>query len=225
MKASLPTDAHLRATPAIDFDHPEVAAFAREFEQGFDTQRERAVAIYYAVRDRIRYDPYRIDATLEGLRASTPLQQGHGFCMNKAVLLAAACRANGIPARLGFADVRNHLSTERLRESMKTDVFYYHGYTALWIEEKWVKATPAFNLSLCEKFGLLPLEFDGLDDSIIHPFDRDGNRHMEYLHFHGERDDLPLEEIQDMFRLRYPGFAGLGAADFEADVENEGPSA
>lgn len=179
------------------------------------------MALYYAVRDQIRYDPYRVRATIEGLRASTPLQQGFGFCMNKATLLAAVCRACEIPARLGYADVKNHLSTERLRETMKTDVFYYHGYTSIWIDGQWVKATPAFNLSLCEKFGLLPLEFDGLADSINHPFDRQGNRHMEYLHFHGERDDLPIDEIQQMFLLRYPGFAELGEADFEADVARE----
>ena len=219
-----PTPAHLAPTAIIDSDHPEIAALAAETIRDLSEPREQAVKLYYLVRDRIRYDPYRIDATAEGLSASTALKQGYGFCMNKAVLLAAMCRASGIPARLGYADVRNHLSTERLRASMKTDVFYYHGYTSIWLDGQWVKATPAFNLSLCEKFGLLPLEFDGRSDSINHPFDREGNRHMEYLRFRGERDDLPLEEIQQMFRERYPGMVGLSDQDFERDVAKETPS-
>jgi transglutaminase-like putative cysteine protease len=132
------------------------------------------VALVYAVRDGFRYDPYRIDLSPAGMKASTVLANGYGWCVPKATLLAAACRAAGIPARLGFADVRNHLSTERMRETMKTDLFVWHGYTDLWIDGAWRKATPAFNLALCERFGLLPLDFDGLHDSIYHPFDLRG---------------------------------------------------
>ena len=173
----LPTSADLAATPFIDADHPDVQAFARAHATGA-TPRAQAVALALAVRDGFRYDPYRLDLSPEGMRASTCLSQGHGWCVTKAVLLAAACRAVGIPARLGFADVRNHLSTERMRQTMKTDVFAWHGYTDIWLDGAWRKATPAFNLSLCEKFGLLPLDFDGVNDSIYHPFDQHGNRHM-----------------------------------------------
>src|SRR6185295_17364858 len=132
-----------------------------------------------------RYDPYRIDLSPHGMRASTVLEIGYGWCITKAALLAAACRAAGIPARMGFADVRNHLSTQRMRETMETDIFTWHGYADLWIENRWVKATPAFNLALCERFGLHPLEFDGREDSIYHAFDKSGQRHMEYLEDRG----------------------------------------
>jgi transglutaminase-like putative cysteine protease len=108
------------------------------------------------------------------MRASSVLAAGHGWCVTKAALLAAACRAAGIPARPGFADVRNHLSTERMRQTMTTDVFAWHGYTDIWLDGAWRKATPAFNVELCERFGLLPLEFDGQADSIYHPFDPRG---------------------------------------------------
>ena len=64
---------------------------------------------------------------------------------------------------------------------MGTDLFVYHGYTDLCLDGKWVKATPAFNLALCTRFRVKPLEFDGRDDSIFHPFDEDDRRHMEYL--------------------------------------------
>ncbi|HRI18838.1 MAG TPA: transglutaminase family protein, partial [Burkholderiaceae bacterium] len=173
-----PTPATLAATALVDADHPAVIAFAGKHGKGRD-DRERAVALYYAVRDEFRYDPYRIDLSPHGMRASTVLEVGHGWCVTKAALLGAACRAIGIAARLGYADVRNHLSTARMRETMKSDIFVWHGYVDIWLDGAWRKATPAFNLSLCERFGLLPLDFDGVADSIYHPFDRAGNRHME----------------------------------------------
>jgi len=122
---------------------------------------ERAVALYYAVRDGFWYDPYSADFSPEGLRASTVIERGRGFCVPKAGLLVAVARAAGIPARPGFADVRNHLATARLLELMGTDVFYYHGYAVLWLDGRWVKATPAFNVELCQRFGVRPLDFDG----------------------------------------------------------------
>ena len=219
----IPDPAWLASTPCIDSDHPAVAAFAHEHARG-DTPRERAVSLYRAVRDGLRYDPYRIDLSPQGMQASTALAQGHGWCVPKAVLLAAVARAAGIPARLGFADVRNHLSTERLRQTMKTDVFAWHGYTALWLDGAWRKATPAFNLSLCEKFGLLPLEFDGVHDSLYHPYDQAGQRHMEYVNERGQFDDLPLDAIRATFAEIYPFWISgspAGDADFARDAQRE----
>ena len=222
-----PGPATLAPTALIDADHPAIQAYARQHAVGADV-RERAVALYYAVRDGFRYDPYRIDLSPVGMRASTVVAQGYGWCVPKATLLTAVCRAAGIPARLGFADVRNHLSTERMRQTMQTDMFIWHGYTEIWLEGAWRKATPAFNLSLCEKFGLHPLDFDGEHDSIYHAFDKAGNRHMEYVNERGSFDDLPLAQIVTDFRREYPGWlasAGLQSAlladNFEADVARE----
>ena len=212
----------LQPTPLIDSDHPDVVAFAHEHARGADV-RERAVALYLAVRDRIRYDPYRIDLSPDGMRASRALANGYGWCVPKAALLAAVARAAGIPARVGYADVRNHLSTERLRETMGTDVFVWHGYTDLLIDGAWVKATPAFNIELCDRFGLLPLEFDGRADSIYHPFDRSGQRHMEYVRQRGAFDEMPLAALVADFAATYPKLAQSAgiAGDFAADVERE----
>ena len=214
-----PHDIHLNPTDAIDSDHALVKAFALQRAHG-DTVRDRAVALYRAVRDEVRYDPYRIDLSPQGMRASEALIKGYGWCVPKAVLMAATARAAGIPARLGFADVRNHLSTEKLRQTMKTDVFVFHGYTELWIDGAWRKVTTAFNRSLCEKFGLLPLEFDGVNDSLYHPYDQAGSRHMEYVNERGSYDDLPLDEIVRTFAVVYPGMGS--AAEATGDFGDDG---
>jgi transglutaminase-like putative cysteine protease len=218
------SDPTLEPTPIIDSDHAAVIAFAQRADGG--TDREVAVSLFYAVRDGYRYDPYRIDGTPTGMRASTVLAKGYGWCVTKATLLAAACRARGIPARLGFADVRNHLSTERMRQVMGTDIFYWHGFTEIRLEDRWIKATPAFNIELCERFGFLPLEFDGRSDSIYHPFDTAGHRHMEYVRQRGSFDDVPLADIVADFTDLYPAWqdAVEAGGDFLNDVaaENRG---
>jgi transglutaminase-like putative cysteine protease len=210
----------LRPTPLIDADHPAVVDYTRQHAKGADA-RERAVALYYAVRDDFRYDPYGLDLTAAGLKASRVIEIGHGWCVTKAALLAACCRADGIPASVGYADVKNHLSTERMRQAMQTDVFFWHGYTAIWLDGQWVKATPAFNLSLCEKFKLHPLEFDGRGDSIYHPFDLAGNRHMEYLRFRGEFLEVPAQQMREDFAREYPSMQKLATVNFDADVARE----
>lgn len=219
-----PAPSTLAPADMVDSDHPAVRAFAQKHATG-DEPRTRAVALYYAIRDGFRYDPYCVDLSPHGMRASTVLAQGVGWCVTKAALLSAACRSIGIPARLGFADVRNHLSTQRMRELMKTDEFVWHGYSELWLDGAWRKATPAFNIELCDRYGLLPLEFNGVDDSIYHPFDSKGQRHMEYLRDHGPFDDIPLQRLRDDFVKYYPGWGTsettLTRADFDADVAKE----
>jgi len=187
----------------VDSEHPAVRAFAAEHARGAD-QREKAVALYYAVRDRIRYHPFQNFAADDAYRASTCLERSVGWCVSKAALLAAGARASGIPARVGFADVKNHLTTPELTAKMGTDLFVYHGYTELFLDGRWVKATPAFNLSLCKRFRVKPLEFDGREDSIFHPFDEDERRHMEYVRWRGEFADVPAEDIKRVFGETYP---------------------
>ena len=218
---SVPSPANLAPTLLIDSDHPAVLEFSRR-ATGADA-RERAVSLYYLVRDGFRYDPYRIDLTPGGMRASRVLEVGYGWCVPKAALMAAAARAIGIPARVGYADVRNHLSTERFRELLKTDLYIWHGYTELWLDDAWVKATPAFNLSLCERFGTLPLDWDGRTDSLYHPYDREGRRHMEYVNQRGSFDDMPLPRIAADFAAAYPRWLETAAADadFERDAARE----
>jgi transglutaminase-like putative cysteine protease len=199
-----PPAACLETGEFVDSAAPNIVAFARRICEGATDDVTRGVRLYYAVRDGIVYTPYCDFKSPETFRASACLERGSGFCVAKAALFAAAARAAGIPARVGFADVRNHLTTPRLRRLMGTDTFYYHGYTELYLDGKWVKATPAFDRGLCDRFGVRPLEFDGREDSLFHPHDVSGRRHMEYVRDRGPAVDVPVAEILETFNRCYP---------------------
>lgn len=217
-------EAVLQPTALIDADHPDVVAFAAAQSCNLEDPVEIAKVLYLAVRDGFRYDPYRIDLSTAGIKASKVLADGHGWCVSKSSLLAAACRSRGIPARVGYADVRNHLSTERLRAMIGSDDYVWHGYTSIYLRGRWCKATPAFNRGLCEKLGLLPLEFDGSGDSLYQEYDPQGRRHLEYVRQHGDYDDVPIEQIRAAFQLHYPMLVSLAQADFDQDMSRESRS-
>lgn len=212
---------YLKPTPFIDSDSPSIIEFAKQFIGDAKTDIEKAVKLFYAVRDEIRYDPYNINFTHEGLKASIILGRRYGYCVAKAIVLTAAARSVGIPARLGFADVINHLATERLKSLMQTDIFAWHGFSELFLDGRWVKATPTFNLSLCRRFGVKPLEFDGRHDALFHEFDSRGNRHMQYVSDHGSFADLPYDTILENFRKYYPAYFCDDGSPIAGNFEKE----
>jgi transglutaminase-like putative cysteine protease len=209
----------LTAGAFIDSDSPEVATFARRLVGGTIEPLEAVIRLYTAVRDKIIYDPYVDLGDALNYRASGVLSAGHGFCIGKAALLAAAVRSIGVPARVGYADVRNHLTSPRLYQLIGTDVFIWHSYTDIFLDGLWVKATPAFDRALCDRVGIKTLEFDGHTDSLFHPFDRAGRRYMEYLRNRGTFFDVPFEDIQADFRDKYPRL--LSSRGIRGDFRSE----
>jgi transglutaminase-like putative cysteine protease len=194
---------YLDSTDIINCDHPDIREFAGEALGNTQDPVEKAVKLYYAVRDGIWYDPYYPFYLPEHYRASHVLQGRRGFCIPKVSLLCALGRASGIPSRAGFATVRNHLATQQLLEFLGSDLFVYHGFTEFFLEGKWVKATPAFNRELCNRHGVAPLEFNGREDSVFQPYSADRRKFMEYMEFHGSFPDIPVEEIVRAFKKAY----------------------
>ncbi|MEA2839532.1 MAG: hypothetical protein QOF41_862 [Methylobacteriaceae bacterium] len=189
----------------VDSDHPEVQLYAKTIIAGRDEPHAIVRALYRAVRDDIRYDPYVDYCDPKTFRASAVLAARRGYCVGKASLYAALCRIAGIPARLGFADVKNHLATPKLIEAMGTDLFAWHGYSEVCIGGEWLKATPTFNASLCEKLGVAPLDFDGRTDALLHPFDANGQAFMAYVETHGTFHDVPVKFLMREMERLYPG--------------------
>jgi len=210
---------YLQPTPFVDCHDPAIKAFAQKALGQADTPKEKAIALYGAVRDMIEYEPYVDFLNPAVFRASGVLEAGKGFCVGKSALLAAAARASGIPARPGYADVRNHLTSRRLKETVG-DIFYWHSYTELYIDGAWVKCTPAFDSVLCARAKIAPLDFDGVHDSLFHPFDQGGRRHMEYLQDRGPYADVPVDTIVADFKKFYPKLfaASPTAAKFRDEV-------
>lgn len=201
-------------TEFFDHRHPVVQEFVATALSGASEPREQATRLFYAVRDKIRYDPYRITFDPAAYRASSVIEAGYGWCIPKAGLLAACARAAGIPAVVGLADVVNHLTSEKLRQQMGgVNIFYDHGYAALYLNGQWIKAVPAFNIELCSRFGVRPTEFDGTADALYQPYDTSNRLHMEYLADHGTFSDLPLDRVVADFDRHYPGMVQRHSAD------------
>jgi transglutaminase-like putative cysteine protease len=195
---------YLAPTAIIDSDHPGIVAYAADTVRGADNDPVvEAVKLYYAVRDDIWYDPYYPFYLPEHYRASNILKSGRGFCISKASLLCGLARARGIPARVGFGTVRNHLATQKLIDFLGSDIFVYHGFTEVCLEGKWVKATPTFNAELCRKHRVMPLEFNGREDSIFHPYNMAEKKFMEYVEYHGTYADIPVDTIVASWKKAY----------------------
>ena len=186
---------YLEPTAIIDSDHPDILSYAEEVAKDAKGPVQKAIRLYYAVRDGIWYDPYYPFYKPEHYRASNVLKAGRGYCVCKASLLCALGRACAIPSRVGFATVRNHLASRELIEYIGTDLFVYHGYTEFYLEGKWVKATPAFNAELCKKHHVKPLDFNGREDSLFQPFNLERKQFMEYVEYYGTYADIPVDEI------------------------------
>lgn len=195
---------YLKPTEFLDSDESTVREFALTNTVDATSDTEKAVRLYYAVRDGFQYDPYLLDLSRKGLKASTLLTRKRGYCVEKAILLAASARSVGIPSRLSFYIVRNHIATDRLEKILDKDYLVFHGAAEMLLEGEWRKATPAFNKKLCDFLGVEPLEFDGTRDSIFQEFDKSGNVFMEYLHDYGPFSDLPYELYLEELNKHYP---------------------
>lgn len=198
-------DAYLAPTTFFDYEHPTLRAFVRDAIGAETSAIGKAIKLFYAVRDSIRYDPFNIGSRPEHYVASNIVGSAGEFCIPKGILLTAAARAVGIPTAIGMADVVNHLTTEKLRARMGGSThFIYHGYAYMHLEGHWVKAAPAFNIELCTRFHVLPTDFDGRDDAIYQPYDAHNRKHMEYVKDHGVWSDFPYQHVIDAFRAFYP---------------------
>ncbi len=194
---------HIEASLHFDHHSSAIGAFVETVINGFEGNKEKAIALYYAVRDSIFYSPSTGSIGTEALRASEVLELKKGNCIDKAVVLIACLRHIGIPSRIGLAKVQNHIATEAIEKRLGTSVLVPHGYVDLFLENKWVKCTPAFNKSLCAKYQVSALDFDGEEDSLFQQHRADGSAFMEYLCDYGVYSDLPLALMESLLVQYY----------------------
>lgn len=192
---------YLKNTHFINSDAPEVIDYAHAIVDQQRSLKEQAIQLFYHIRDAFRYNPYHISTKM---RATDILDREEAHCVDKACVLAACGRALGIPSRMGFGSVRNHIGTSRLEEILGTNVLAFHGYTEFFLEGKWVKATPAFNKGLCDKLNVEALDFDGENDCLFQQYDKQDGQFMEYINDYGQFDDIPFDLFVRTMKEHYP---------------------
>jgi len=195
---------YLKPTYYIDSDSEIVIEIANKVTKNLDSDIEKAKALYYWVRDDINYETnVSFTTRKKHYKASHAITKKRGWCVQKAIALAALGRVINVPTRLHFADIRNHAAGKKIIKLMKTDVFIFHGYAELFLDGKWLKVTPAFNKSLCDKMGLKTVEFDGKSDAILPETTINGGKHVDYLTDRGIYADLPFKKMFDVMRQSY----------------------
>ena len=193
---------YLKETEFLDFNHSNFNFFVKDIDSS-KNQKDLAVELYLKVRDKFIYDPYHLDLTFEGLKASNVIPKKRSWCVEKALLLAAVARKFEIPSRLGYAIVTNHIGVEKLVKLLRRDEIVFHGYTELFIDKKWVKCTPAFDARICKITGVEPLNWNGEEDSMFQEFEK-GARFMEYLHYYGDFNNVPIDLMNSEMKRYYP---------------------
>lgn len=216
---------YLESNQYFDYEHPAVQSLLNDLQGDFtgDT-KANVVRIYQYVRDAYAYNPYVFDLSTEQFKASHCVTQKQSYCIPKAVLFGALCRAIGVPARIGLADVKNHITSPKLSKLLRNDVFVMHGYTEIYLNGTWLKATPAFDTTLCQFTGIATMEFNAEEDSIFQEYNLDGDKHMEYLTYHGTFADVPVEMIFNAVRTAYPHLdfnSGASPLDAENSLEHD----
>jgi transglutaminase-like putative cysteine protease len=203
---------YLAPAEYIDSDHPSITAQTGVLCAAAAADRDAAVGIYQFVRD-LPYEGGDFE-DLEIYRASSVLTAGRGYCVGKASLCTALYRAAGFPARIAFADVRNHLASPRLLQAMGTDIFAWHGYTEVLLTGRWLKVSPTFDLATCLRAGVAALGFDGEHDALLQSFD--GTASMRYLKDHGDFHDVPARFLAAEMPRLYPFARDYGITRFKA---------
>ena len=195
-------DNFLVETHFLDYNSAEIQNYL-ENVPAFVDEIELAKYLYFKVRDGFLYDPYHLDLREEALKSSVISSQKRAWCVEKSILLASISRFFGIPSRLGFAIVKNHVGVEKLVTYLKKDEIVFHGYVELFLNEKWVKCTPAFDKRICRISKVSPLDWDGRTDSLFQEFENN-LKYMEYIHFYGTFDDVPINLMNSEMKKHYP---------------------
>ena len=71
------------------------------------------------------------------------------------------------------------------------------------MNNQWIACTPAFDKRICRISGVPPLEFDGKTDSMFQAYSGE-KQFMEYLHYYGTFDDVPVDLMNAEMRRYYP---------------------
>jgi transglutaminase-like putative cysteine protease len=200
----------------MDIEHPAIKDTLKTLDIAALGPIERAVKIFYFVRDCCHYNMHAITGDFEAYRASEVLKKGEGWCMQKAVLFTTLARAAGIPSRLVLVSIRNHsIPPENL--AMDTNLIFPHAFNDLFLNGRWVKAAATFDAKICNNIKVAAVEFDGQQDALLPATDLEGRPYIEYLDEFGTHADIPwpliLHHLQKIYGPNFKRWLGSGTAE------------
>lgn len=193
---------YLKNTKFLDYKTSQIQAYIADFDLTL-SQKELAVKLFYKVRDGFLYDPFHLNLQSDALVASKILKKNRAWCVEKSIVYAAAARGLGIPSRLGYGIVINHLGVEKLEKYLQRKEIVFHGYVEVYLDNKWIKTTPAFDSRVCKINKTPTLEWDGETDALFHSFNQ-GKQWMEYIHDYGTFSDVPVQLMNSEMKKYYP---------------------
>ena len=178
---------YLKPTEFIDSDNSDIVSKARELTEGCADEKEKLGRIYYFVRDF----PYDILDSFRYLaegkrRASDVLNNGKAFCMGKASMFAALCRASGIPSRIGFQQLHcpdKPFMNEEVARIWGDRKLPWHSLGEAHLDGRWLKLDATIDKEFAARKGReYAREFDGENDipSVEGPLIKDLPSHQDY---------------------------------------------
>lgn len=192
----------LKETIFLDFNSLALNDFLKDIDP-FEEKKNIAISLYEKVRESFLYDPYHLDLRHAALKASSVLLKKRAWCVEKAIVLATCARKFGIPSRLGYAIVINHIGVEKLQQYLRREEIVFHGYVELFLNDNWIKCTPSFDSRICRLSHVSVLNWDGENDSLFQPYQGD-ERFMEYVYDYGTFADVPIDLMNTEMKKYYP---------------------
>jgi transglutaminase-like putative cysteine protease len=188
----------LRPSFCINSDAVNIREKASKLTGSLRSDRDKARKIFEFVRDEIVYNFAPDVKERKDFRASHALDMGNGFCMQKAALFAALCRASGVPARIGFQDIVDYKIVGPFFRLMGSNELTHHGMSAVYLDGRWIRLDCTLDRGLAERKNYRLVEFDGRHDALLPETDRAGKPHFTILKQSGLYNDTPWFAWQSM---------------------------
>ena len=204
---SIPFNTYLKPTDYFDCDNLSLLAKVKELTAGIpkNDNNKKAIKLFDFARDEIRFFfDEQESMSKDSYKASNILRKGSGWCIQKSILFASLCRTAGIPSRLHHLDIKNYKAVPiTILGKKPTNLFAFHGYVEIYLDEKWVKVDPAFDDETCKEMGYPLVEFDGKNNALLASVDSNGKKFVKYTRDYGVFEDFSFEKMIEVFIKRY----------------------
>jgi transglutaminase-like putative cysteine protease len=158
----------LKPSRFINSNHPKIRRTAQELTVPARSLNDSAKALYEFVRDSYT------DARCTSYVASDILRRGGNLCYQRSILLAALCRAVGIPSRLHLQKIT--IKSYRDSDGKTREITFAHGITGMFLNGRWQLYEAVGNKAKWRDWtgteasnSVMPLPFTADNDCLFQP--------------------------------------------------------